>query len=492
MIEAFGSTSLVEDGSHYFLQPNGGSAVELSNGGSPVVAGQYGQWAPIAANQTASGYQVVWKLTGADQYLAWNTDSSGNCVSGALDPASGTSTALKAMEVSFQQDLNGDGSIGNGDGSTGAPPPSSSTVIEAFGSTSLVEDGSHYFLQPNGGSAVELSNGGSPVVAGQYGQWAPIAANQTASGYQVVWKLTGADQYLAWNTDSSGNCVSGALDPASGTSTALKAMEVSFQQDLNGDGSIGNGDGSTGAPPPSSSTVIEAFGSTSLVADGSHYFLQPNGGSAVELSNGGSPVVAGQYGQWAPIAANQTASGYQVVWKLTGADQYLAWNTDSSGNCVSGALDPASGTSTALKAMEVSFQQDLNGDGLVGSPTIGAGETLEVVSAYSGQVSFTASTGILELLNSSSFVGTVAGMSGQDVIDFADIDPSKVQPPSYNGDASGGTLHVTDGTNSGNIALLGNYMASVFVAGSDGHGGTSVVDPPALGGVQPLVTPPHA
>src|SRR6476469_9136896 len=122
-----------------------------------------------------------------------------------------------------------------------------SVTIEAFGSTSLVADGSHYFLQPNGGSAVELSNGGSPVVAGQYGQWAPIAANQTASGYQVVWKLTGADQYLAWNTDSSGNCVSGALDPTSGTSAALQSMEIGFNQDLNGDGSIGNGDGSTGA-----------------------------------------------------------------------------------------------------------------------------------------------------------------------------------------------------------------------------------------------------
>jgi hypothetical protein len=51
---------------------------------------------------------------------------------------------------------------------------------------------------------------------------------------------------------------------------------------------------------------------------------------------------------------------------------------------------------------------------------------------------------------------------------------------------------VTDGTHAANIALLGNYMASVFVAGSDGHGGTSVVDPPALGGAQALVTPPHA
>jgi hypothetical protein len=122
------------------------------------------------------------------------------------------------------------------DGSTGAAPPSSSTVIEAFGSTSLVESGNNYFLQPNGGTAVELSYGGSPVVVGQYGQWAPIAAEQTASGYQVVWKLTGADQYLAWNTDSSGNCVSGALDPTSGSSAALQSMEISFNQDLNGDG----------------------------------------------------------------------------------------------------------------------------------------------------------------------------------------------------------------------------------------------------------------
>jgi hypothetical protein len=75
---------------------------------------------------------------------------------------------------------------------------------------------------------------------------------------------------------------------------------------------------------------------------------------------------------------------------------------------------------------------------------------------------------------------------------FADIDPTKVQQPSYAGDSAGGTLTVKDGTHTANVVLLGNYMASMFVASSDGHGGTSVVDPPALGGVQPLVTPPHA
>ena len=46
-------------------------------------------------------------------------------------------------------------------------------------------------------------------------------------------------------------------------------------------------------------------------------------------------------------------------------------------------------------------------------------------------------------------------------------------------------------THTANIALLGNYMASTFVAGSDGHDGTTVVDPALVGGVQPLITPPH-
>jgi hypothetical protein len=108
--------------------------------------------------------------------------------------------------------------------------------------------------------------------------------------------------------------------------------------------------------------------------------------------------------------------------------------------------------------------------------TIGAGETLELTSSYPGQISFAAPSGVLELLNSSSFAGTVAGMSDEDAIDFADINPSKVQAPSYCGDTSGGTLSVTDRTHTANIALLGNYVASTFVASSDGDGGTNVVE----------------
>ena len=117
--------------------------------------------------------------------------------------------------------------------------------------------------------------------------------------------------------------------------------------------------------------MIESFGSTSLVQAGSNYFLNPNGGSAVELSYGGAPVVAGQFGQcgpWAPIGAEQTASGYEVAWKVTGADQYTVWYTDNSGNYLSSAFNIASGTSAALQSFETSFHQDLNGDGVIGPP----------------------------------------------------------------------------------------------------------------------------
>jgi hypothetical protein len=87
----------------------------------------------------------------------------------------------------------------------------------------------------------------------------------------------------------------------------------------------------------------------------------------------------------------------------------------------------------------------------------------------------------------------VVGLVGQnDILDLADISPNTATASLINATSAGGTLQVTDGSHTANIALLGNYMASVFVTASDGHGGTTVHDPQVLGGVQPLVTPPHS
>ncbi|WP_198031992.1 M10 family metallopeptidase C-terminal domain-containing protein, partial [Bradyrhizobium sp. Ec3.3] len=82
-------------------------------------------------------------------------------------------------------------------------------VIEALGATSLVQSGNNYFMNPvAGGNGPELKNGGSAVIAGAYGGWAPIGAEQNGSTYLVAWKDSGSGSYTVWTTDANGNFVS--------------------------------------------------------------------------------------------------------------------------------------------------------------------------------------------------------------------------------------------------------------------------------------------
>ena len=84
--------------------------------------------------------------------------------------------------------------------------------------------------------------------------------------------------------------------------------------------------------------TIEAAGSTDLALVAGTYFLYSHGGaSGPQLKFDGAAVQAGtgQFTGWAAIGAEQTASGYQVVWTAHGADQYSVWNTDSNANYLS-------------------------------------------------------------------------------------------------------------------------------------------------------------
>ena len=107
------------------------------------------------------------------------------------------------------------------------------------------------------------------------------------------------------------------------------------------------------------------------MAVSNHFFLDDiSTGLGPSLKYGGTDVVAGQFGGWTPIGAEQTASGYQVAWKVPGADQYSVWTTDSNGNFISFSA-ALSGSSSTLQSFETSFHQDLNGDGAIGVPVIG-------------------------------------------------------------------------------------------------------------------------
>ena len=412
---SFGSTSLATIGNNYFLYAAGGTTgPELQIDGSPVTSGDYGSCAPIGAVKTASGYDVAWKIAGADGYTVWSTDNSGNYISNIVGLVSGASRSLETLETVFNQDLNGDGVIG-------LNPLVIQTDTSSFGSTRLAQIANNYFLYAVGGTTgPELQIDGSPVTSSDYGSCAPIGAVKTASGYDVAWKIVGADGYTVWSTDNSGNYISNIVGLVSGASQSLETLEPVFNQDL-------NGDGVTGLNPLVIQTDTSSFGSTSLATIGNNYFLYAAGGTTgPELQIDGSPVTSSDYGSCAPIGAVKTASGYDVAWKIAGADGYTVWSTDNSGNYISNIVGLVSGASQSLETLEPVFNQDLNGDGVIGlyaapgatlkatqSPsatsataTIASGSTLEITVTDSVSVTFAASTGQLKVDQPSSFTGT--------------------------------------------------------------------------------------
>jgi 20S proteasome alpha/beta subunit len=223
----------MQAGSNYYLNPvAGGTGPLLKYGGTTFVAGQFGTWLPIGAEAVGSGYDVAWKDSVSGLYTVWSADSNGNFVSNIVAAVSGTDAALESLETTFHQDLNGDGTIG--------AAAIVGTMIETLGSTSLMQAGSNYYLNPvAGGTGPLLKYGGTTFVAGQFGTWLPIGAEAVGSGYDVAWKDSVSGLYTVWSADSNGNFVSNIVAAVSGTNAALESLETTFQQDLNADGVIG-------------------------------------------------------------------------------------------------------------------------------------------------------------------------------------------------------------------------------------------------------------
>jgi hypothetical protein len=124
------------------------------------------------------------------------------------------------------------------------------------------------------------------------------------------------------------------------------------------------------------------------------------------------------------------------------------------------------------------------------SSTISGAQTLELFGASAENITFSAgSTGTLRLDAATNFSGTVSGLALGNALDLANVAYTAGMPVGYQPNTSGpagGLLTV----GSANIALLGSYMASMFVASSDGQGGALITDPPLSS--QTLLGQPHA
>ncbi|MGY4286415.1 hypothetical protein ACVWXO_005635 [Bradyrhizobium sp. LM2.7] len=125
------------------------------------------------------------------------------------------------------------------------------------------------------------------------------------------------------------------------------------------------------------------------------------------------------------------------------------------------------------------------------SATISGTQTIELFGASAENIAFASgSTGTLQLDAAKSYTGTISGLATGNALDLADVAYTAGMTVGYQPNTSGpagGLLTV----GSANIALLGNYIASMFVASSDGHGGTNIVDPPpTLTAQNPILTQP--
>ncbi len=348
-IESSGTTKLDHVANQFFLRDTGGAGPSLKFGGTPFTDGRFGAWTAIGAEKTGTGYEVVIKFGAADQYQVWNLDNAGNFLGAATGAVSGSDMDLQILETSFQQDLNGNGTIGP-----------ATTTIESFGVTHLDHVGNQFFLRDSLNAGPSLKFGGTPFTDGRFGAWTAIGAEKTGTGYEVAIKNGAADQYQVWNLDNAGNFLGAATGAVSGSDMDLQVLETSFQQDLNGNGTIGP-----------ATTTIESYGATKLVQVGNQFFLRDAGGAGPALKYQGTPFTEGRFGEWKPIAAELLGGGfpYQVVMKFGAADQYQVWSLDSNGDFANAGSGTVSGTTLSLEYLETPFQQDLNGDGTVGPTT---------------------------------------------------------------------------------------------------------------------------
>src|SRR5262249_802860 len=105
---------------------------------------------------------------------------------------------------------------------------------------------------------------------------------------------------------------------------------------------------------------------TTLTQSGNEYYVSVSGGSEIAMKLAGADVQADSTGGWIPIGAVQTATGFDIAWENSGL--YAVWNADSNANFASNVVANAAPNNPTLESLETTFNQDLNGDGVIGPP----------------------------------------------------------------------------------------------------------------------------
>ena len=445
---------------------------------------------------------------------------------------SGTLKVGDGAEMSLKGSIANTGVITlAGAGSGAALEIGSSTTLTGGGVLTLSDDSNNQ-LSFDGCSNFDNTISGAGSIGGVLTEKAGAVIN--ATGANNALELTGAitNKGLIKATGAAGLDVSGTVDDTSGgTLEALAGSSVRLVGSVSGGTltAVGGGqliakggtlDGTASAITISATIgiadenglnllgTIKNQGSIALNATVSYAILSV--GTAASLTGGGTIVLGDNVSNEVNNTGgftnvNNTISGAGYVYSDGAVNNQAAGTINANGavNALTLRIDTfnnaglieATGAGGGViqgyalgGALNNSGVLEANGGVLrvrsvvtgTGTGVIAAG-TLQFENSFNENVSFTGTSGTLTLFQSLSYGGSVSGFShaGGEFIDLRDVGFVSAAEASFSGTSSGGVLTVTDGTNTAQIHLTGNYLSSTFVAADDGAGGVIIHDPAA-------------
>ena len=223
-----------------------------------------------------------------------------------------------------------------------------------------------------------------------------------------------------------------------------------------------------------------------LLSDSSENFVTGTL-SDVTLTNVDNTISgAGQLGAGTMILVNEStivASGANSLEIDTGTNTIINFGTLEATGTGGLVIDSDVDNSGVLWANGGNIVA--NGDVSGGTARISGAATLELAAAASMEVTFDFdAAGTVQLDHSVNFTGSISGLNADDQLDLRDILSGAGTTATYtaNEAGTGGTLSVSDGVHTANIALLGQYAPSDFEVAADATGGSLIKyhDPHAL------------
>jgi hypothetical protein len=425
----------------------GTPTLTLNDGGTANYTGGSGSGALTFSYTVASGQSTAGLAVTAVNGTI--TDLAGNALTTAILPANFAGVVIDTTTPSVSSVVaSGSGiTAGSGDLAAGSVVTLTVNLNEAV----TVADGTPTLTLNDGGVATYTGGSGSNALTFKY----TVAAGQNTADLAV----TAVNLNSASVTDGSGNAtnLSGAVTTPNGT----------LQIDTN-------------APRV---TQVVASPGTGQVTTNHKVLITLNmsepttvlGSPTLLLNDGGSATYDATRSTANALVFDYTVGSRQVTTDLKVSGIMLP--AGSSIRDLAGNNAVLTGAGADLRLQINTATRGTAGAGS-GNLSITNNAELELYGPSKANVTFSSGTGELKLDDSLAFTGRISGLTGADALDLSDVGYGPNTRASFSGNSKGGTLTVTDGSNTAHIALLGNYLSSGWTLSSDGNGGVVVVDPP--------------